>query len=318
MLNEIIEYMNKPNISVIVPVYNAEKNLHRCIDSILAQMFTDFELLLIDDGSKDSSGKICDEYAEKDSRVRVFHKENGGVSSARNMGLDNAKGEWVTFVDADDRIVDGFSFAAMSDAKEDFIVFAYREIAGGMEYDGKNILEGVWSSETEMKEFLSRNIEMSIMKVPWAKFYKRSLIGNLRFDARIRVCEDILFVLNYLSHVKSCRVCKDKMYVHKDYECDEFYHKYKLDIDQSVYILVRLMNAFECLAVDSPNFQKTTFHVCKSLCQEEIYKRPGVWYANSEVRRIYKKVKHAFGMSYRIRYYLMKYRWINLLRTFLC
>lgn len=310
--------MSIPNISVIVPVYNAEKCLHRCIDSILSQTFTDFELLLIDDGSKDSSGKICDEYAEKDCRVRVFHKENGGVSSARNMGLDNAKGEWVTFVDADDRIVDGFSFAVMSDAKEDFIVFAYREIAGGMEYDGKNILEGVWASETEMKEFLSRNIEMSIMKVPWAKFYKRSLIGNLRFDAHIRVCEDILFVLNYLSHVKSCRVCEDKMYVYKDYERDEFYHKYKLDIDQSVYILVRLMNAFECLAVDSPIFQKTTFYVCKSLCQEKIYKRPGLWYANKEVRRIYERVKHAFGMSYRIRYYLMKYRWIYLLKTFLC
>jgi glycosyltransferase involved in cell wall biosynthesis len=85
-------------------VYNVEKYLHRCLDSILAQTFTDFELLLIDDGSSDSSGKICDEYAAKDSRFQVFHKENGGVSSARNMGLDNAKGEWVAFVDADDTI----------------------------------------------------------------------------------------------------------------------------------------------------------------------------------------------------------------------
>lgn len=93
-----------PKISVIVPVYNTEKYLHRCIDSILAQTFTDFELLLIDDGSKDSSGTICDEYAAKDARVRVFHKENGGVSSARNLGLDQAKGEWITFVDSDDWI----------------------------------------------------------------------------------------------------------------------------------------------------------------------------------------------------------------------
>ena len=91
-----------PQISVIVPVYNTEKYLHRCIDSILAQTFTDFELLLIDDGSTDNSGTICDEYATKDSRVRVFHKKNGGVSSARNLGVDNAKGEWVTFVDSDD------------------------------------------------------------------------------------------------------------------------------------------------------------------------------------------------------------------------
>lgn len=93
-----------PKISVIVPVYNSEQHLPRCIDSILGQTFTDFELLLIDDGSKDNSDRICDEYAVKDSRVRVFHKENGGVSSARNLGLDNAQGEWIIFIDSDDWI----------------------------------------------------------------------------------------------------------------------------------------------------------------------------------------------------------------------
>ena len=95
-------------ISVIVPVYNTEKYLHRCVDSILAQTFTDFELLLIDDGSTDKSGAICDEYAQKDSRVRVFHKENGGVSSARNVGLKNGRGEWISFVDSDDWVKKNF------------------------------------------------------------------------------------------------------------------------------------------------------------------------------------------------------------------
>lgn len=100
----LFEEISMPTISVIVPVYNTEKYLRRCIDSVLAQTYKDFELLLIDDGSKDSSGAICDEYAENDARVRVFHKENGGVSSARNMGLDHARGEWITFVDSDDWI----------------------------------------------------------------------------------------------------------------------------------------------------------------------------------------------------------------------
>ena len=95
---------NTLNISVVIPIFNADKYLHRCINSVLSQSYTDFELLLIDDGSTDKSGKICDEYAREDDRVRVFHKENGGVSSARNLGLDNAKGEWVSFVDADDRV----------------------------------------------------------------------------------------------------------------------------------------------------------------------------------------------------------------------
>ncbi|MCQ2326571.1 MAG: glycosyltransferase family 2 protein [Bacteroidales bacterium] len=91
-----------PKISVIVAVYNAEKYMHRCVDSLLNQTFKDFEILLIDDGSPDRSGEICDEYAKNDSRVRVFHKENGGVSSARQMGIDNAQGEYTIHADPDD------------------------------------------------------------------------------------------------------------------------------------------------------------------------------------------------------------------------
>lgn len=91
-------------ISIIVPVYNTEKYLHKCVDSILAQTFPDFEILLVNDGSTDSSRQICESYANKDSRIKVFNKENEGVSSARNVGIENAKGEWITFVDSDDWI----------------------------------------------------------------------------------------------------------------------------------------------------------------------------------------------------------------------
>lgn len=91
-----------PSISIIVSVYKAEAYLHRCVDSLLAQTFTDFEVLLIDDGSPDCIGEICDAYAKKDARVRVFHQPNGGVSVARQRGVENAKGEWITFVDAND------------------------------------------------------------------------------------------------------------------------------------------------------------------------------------------------------------------------
>ena len=107
-----------PKISVIVPVYNTEKYLKRCIDSILAQSYSDFELLLIDDGSTDASPAICDEYATNDSRVRVFHKPNGGVSSARNLGLDNARGEWIAFVDSDDWIESEMLYLFISKAEK--------------------------------------------------------------------------------------------------------------------------------------------------------------------------------------------------------
>ena len=91
-------------ISVIVPVYNVENYLRECLDSIVAQTYRNIEVILVDDGSKDSSGKICDEYADKDNRIKVIHKENGGVSAARNTGLDIAKGEWISYVDSDDYI----------------------------------------------------------------------------------------------------------------------------------------------------------------------------------------------------------------------
>ena len=94
--------MFSPKISIIVPVYNVEKYIRRCLDSIAAQTFTDWECICVDDGTPDASGKICNEYAQKDSRFVVIHKENGGVSSARNAGLNVAKGEYVTFCDSDD------------------------------------------------------------------------------------------------------------------------------------------------------------------------------------------------------------------------
>ena len=97
-------FKNKPKISVIVPVYKAEKYLHRCVDSIIAQTFTDWELLLVDDGSPDKSGEICDGYSRHDGRIMVYHKNNGGVSTARQTGIDKAIGDYTIHVDPDDWI----------------------------------------------------------------------------------------------------------------------------------------------------------------------------------------------------------------------
>ena len=96
--------MNKPKISVVVPVYNAERFLHKCVDSILSQSFSDLELILVDDGSPDNSGAICDDYARQDSRVKVIHQRNSGVSVARNRGIQEASGDYIGFVDSDDWI----------------------------------------------------------------------------------------------------------------------------------------------------------------------------------------------------------------------
>ena len=158
--------MDSPKISVIVPVYNVEQYLPRCIDSILAQTFTDFEVLLIDDGSTDESGKICDEYAKKDSRIRVFHKKNGGVSSARNTGLDNAHSEWVAFVDSDDTLdVDflHYSFLDIPDfvdivflswAKKENGNIVYEMVLPDVTYDSGSLHKAFSETDIVSMEFL--------------------------------------------------------------------------------------------------------------------------------------------------------------------
>lgn len=126
-------------ISVIVPVYNVEKYLDKCIQSILGQTYSNLEVLLIDDGSTDSSGAICDKYAAQDSRVRVFHKPNGGSSAARNMGLDNANGEWIAFVDSDDWIDADMYEQMLNKAIEDSVEAVYCGITQEYKH-GKNTL----------------------------------------------------------------------------------------------------------------------------------------------------------------------------------
>lgn len=195
--------MNNPQISIIVPVYNVEQYLPRCIDSILAQSFDDFELLLVDDGSTDSSGKICDNYTSKDERVYVVHKENGGVSSARNAGLDIAKGKWIYFVDSDDVILPNAleTFMSYIKSKSKFVMagFTISEENGilveqpkGLKYCELSILEALKEmyvpSDFRYQGFL------------WCKLFKREVVqhNHLRFDERISFNEDRLFIVEYL------------------------------------------------------------------------------------------------------------------------
>lgn len=188
--------MNNPKISVIVPVYNVEKYLSRCIDSILAQTFTDFELLLIDDGSKDKSGNICDEYAKKDSRIRVFHKENGGVSSARNLGLDNAEGEWILFVDADDWIEqDYFPSHLLKDNCWDIIQVPRN---GGSNFH-KYVKDVVCKNRFEVIKFLHKDFYYEC----WGRFIRKRVLGTTRFDETIKIGEDMIFFVSIFTRIST-------------------------------------------------------------------------------------------------------------------
>lgn len=169
-------------VSVIVPVYKAEKWLHRCVDSILAQTMTDFELLLINDGSPDKSGDICDEYAAKDSRVRVFHKDNGGVSSARQMGLENATGEYVIHCDPDDwveqdMLMDMLQYA--KDTQSDMVICDYyseNEYGEELTYNKQDLQQG----ETSYS-ILNKLINQKIHGACWNKLVRRDCLKDITF-----------------------------------------------------------------------------------------------------------------------------------------
>lgn len=225
-----------PKISVIVPVYNVEPYLPRCIDSILAQTFTEFELLLIDDGSRDNSGKICDDYAKKDNRIRVFHKQNGGVSSARNTGLDNACGEWITFIDSDDYIEKSFLEGLFSSPKSDLKISGYTSF-GRTKGEKKYFTTLICKDEIGI--CLSKLLNDHIFRVPWAKLFRLDIINRnkLRFDTNLKICEDTIFVQQYLCFINSLSFIDIKSYNYFIPYTIQRYQLSKKDLDYSLKVI---------------------------------------------------------------------------------
>ena len=207
--------MNIPQISVIVPVYNVEKYLTQCIESILSQTYQEFELLLIDDGSEDNSGSICDHYSNIDSRVHVFHKENGGVSSARNMGIEHAKGEWVCFVDSDDWIdKDTFEYITGLWKGADFLQFGYRR-TGGTASEYSYVPSKVLRYSTSVyctKRIYHSAICGYLLKLNIIKKYKISFPNHIKYG------EDQAFILKTLICSSEIVILDRHFYNYRDRE----------------------------------------------------------------------------------------------------
>lgn len=288
-----------PTISVIVPVYNAEKYLRRCIDSVLAQTYTDFELLLIDDGSKDKSGEICDEYAQKDTRVRVFHQENGGVSSARNLGLDNAKGEWVTFVDSDDEIEPEHLQAYEMGLDAHLVVGnAVVKVEGKKDHIlSSGIPVGY---HKEFKPLLSHSLTKLIFQAPWGKLFNRKCLANLRYDTKLITGEDNHFIFRYLCQSDSLRVlpCDLKesqtRYVYRPLLSAEA--KYQISVASSVYHLLALEDAYQKLGVRDKAYEIFCVYAYYERCMNDLPVHGELWYNNRDIERICLRRSSHFGI----------------------
>lgn len=181
-------------ISIIVPIYNVEKYLPKCIESIINQTYEKLEIILVDDGSIDNSGKICDEYAQKDSRIKVIHKDNGGVSSARNIGIEEAIGAWICFIDADDWIENNFCVELYQKAKEknaDIVQCAYNRVTNSnVEKVNCDNKEYEYNSREYLIQTLNPQTGFGFCHM---KIYKREIIREIRFKEGLKVGEDALF-----------------------------------------------------------------------------------------------------------------------------
>ena len=211
-------------VSIIVPVYNAQNSLERCLMSIIRQGYQQWELILVDDGSQDESLAICKRYSNMDSRIQVIHTDNCGVSSARNTGIENAQGEYIVFVDSDDMIHPDFLSECLSN-KEDLIVTNY-----------------IKPSKIDSLHYKEDHPELIFqqrgVRTVWGKVFVRKIIEehHIRFDTNIRYGEDTIFVLQYCLHIKTIAYVFQHLY---EYEKPPYYafFKYKTTLDEYLNIL---------------------------------------------------------------------------------
>lgn len=196
-----------PTVSIIVPVYNAEATISRCIESIINQEYRDFELLLIDDGSIDSSGTICDRYAAEDSRIRLIHKENTGVSETRNMALDLACGTYLQFLDSDDWITPNATRLFVEEAERyhcDMVISDFYRVVGKRVAHKGDIDDDCVLTQEEFSAHMLQNPADFYYGVLWNKLYRRDIVEkyHLRMNPEISWCEDFMFNLEYIRHAE--------------------------------------------------------------------------------------------------------------------
>lgn len=246
-------------ISVIVPVYNVEAYLERCVESILQQTYTHFELILINDGSTDSSGQICNHLASQYENIKVYHIENAGVSNARNMGIQLATGSWVTFIDSDDFVTQDY-LATLASAVEGlnvgFVIAPLHHIKNGIVTDlpshsGKTEL---WSTEETMKELL---MTTRTSFFPVAKLFKRDLLADEKFNTNYHLAEDALFLTELLLKTRCSCVFIDKpvyYYDHREGSATTSVNRHVFDtIEVYQQIIAQVSQAFPNLQYELIN-----------------------------------------------------------------
>ncbi len=293
-----------PRVSVIVPAYNAEKYLGRCLDSILAQEQKDFEVIVINDGSTDGTAQVCDEYAAKDSRIKAFHKENGGASSARNAGLEKAQGKWITFIDSDDRI-EGLFFPKVLD--DQFDVYMQDLVFFGEDGPAEHLAAQIVSPE-KISGFLQDCSHWDLFRSICCKFIKNDIVNqyHIRFDPSQRMAEDTLFYMDYFCHCRQINVLNSGQYVY--YRPDKTWQvKYRITLPEVLSFFQVFLNQYDRLSLNLPRLVDFEYSFFSSFLDEKD-KEKNAWRFSKAVLRM-KELRLAVinpPLQYRIRLSLLK------------
>lgn len=219
-----------PKISVIVPVYKVELYLRRCVDSILSQTFKDFELLLVNDGSPDNCPYICDEYAKRDCRINVIHKNNGGLSSARNAGLDVAKGDYITFVDSDDWVADNYLEKLLDilvSTKSDISICNAWRVSNKHKKTEENLPSLPSTTFNSFELFWLVKKSSYIYTISCAKLFKSSILTNIRFKEGV-INEDEYFANDIYKQNIQVSILNDRLYYYyfRNDSISQIYHSF--------------------------------------------------------------------------------------------
>ncbi|MGM9978893.1 MAG: glycosyltransferase family 2 protein [Clostridium sp.] len=297
-------------ISVIVPVYNVEKYLSKCIQSIINQTYKNLEIILIDDGSQDNSSKLCDEYSLKDSRISVIHKKNGGLSSARNVGLSNANGDYITFIDSDDWIDQNMIstlFNIINQEKSDIAVcnyfLAYNE---EIQIQKDKIEIKNFSNIEALKKLYDEKLKI-VMTIACCKLFKRELFNNINFpDGRIH--EDEFTTYKLLYKAEKISYTNKKFYYYrqrKDSIMNSAFNKKKLDIiyalEERIKFIKESVNDMELYNLVVKGYYITIlrrYYLYSKSCPNE---KRELKELKKRARETYKKNKNSFDWNLKLR-----------------
>jgi len=247
--------MDNPEISMIIPVYKVENSLNRCIDSVLSQSYANFELILVDDGSPDNCGKICDDYAQKDRRIKVIHKKNEGVSRARNAGLDVAIGNYITFVDSDDYIDEDYLMImhkAITDNQSDMVICGvrYRDYNNSENFNEQIKISDFTTDKKNYIQVFPSLLGQRKLNYIYSKLYKRNILdtNKIRFNTNMNLGEDTIFVCDVLKFTNRITVIGNCYYNYIMYPSGTLTTQFRENIFEIyLYITNYIMQTMLCI-----------------------------------------------------------------------